>query len=266
MITLGRSEQMGPCACAYDLAHVLIYLAINALGTMFYSFWVSQLNRHLHVDPLTHVFKHTFYIIDTARLPTDCPYIPLLSLYTRLRAEGNLILGPSFKVNWLLFSVLHRGRARQRQREKQQKGDMESNQFPRGFFNSRRSFHTSQLEPFLIREIPLHYWDGDNDTPQHFRLLQNSVDCSTGTQRIKHWAVWQGVTLVLKSHVEIFWLSSWPPKTDGEQWQPGTASVMAQYKKMILAPNGHKKKEKEPGEREEDWGMEGRGRGGPGER
>ena len=35
-----------------------------------------------------------------------------------------------------------------------------------------------------------------------------------------------------------------PEKTDGEQWQPGTASVMAQYKKMILASNGQKKKKK----------------------
>lgn len=58
-----------------------------------------------------------------------------------------------------------------------------------------------------------------------------------------------------------------PRKTDGEQWQPGTASVMAQYKKMILAPNGLKKEKKER-EREEDRGAEGRGggRGGPGER
>lgn len=74
---------------------------------------------------------------------------------------------------------------------------------------------------------------------------------------------------VLKSHVEIFWLSSWPQKTDGEQWQPGTASVMAQYKKMILAPNGQKKrkkKKKRTKEREEDGGMKRRGRGGPGER
>lgn len=35
-----------------------------------------------------------------------------------------------------------------------------------------------------------------------------------------------------------------PRKTDGEQWQPGTASVMAQYKKMILAPNGHAHKKR----------------------
>jgi len=92
MITLGRSEQMGPCACAYDLAH--LFSNINALGTMFYSFWVSQLNQHL--DPLTHVFKHTFDIIDTARLPTDCPYIPLLSLYTPTQSWREFNPGAKF--------------------------------------------------------------------------------------------------------------------------------------------------------------------------
>lgn len=53
-----------------------------------------------------------------------------------------------------------------------------------------------------------------------------------------------------------------PRKTDGEQWQPSAASVMAQYKKMILAPNGHKKKrEKE----REGWRKTGERRGGEGE-
>lgn len=55
-----------------------------------------------------------------------------------------------------------------------------------------------------------------------------------------------------------------PRKTDGEQWQPGTASVMAQYKKMILAQNGQKgkkKRRKRAKEREEDGGTEGRGEG-----
>lgn len=56
-----------------------------------------------------------------------------------------------------------------------------------------------------------------------------------------------------------------PRKTDGEQWQPGTASVMAQYKKMILAPNGLKKeKERERGRKTGEW--RGGGRGGLGER
>lgn len=50
-----------------------------------------------------------------------------------------------------------------------------------------------------------------------------------------------------------------PRKTDREQWQPGTASVMAQYKKMILAPNGLKKKKKK-----EKGGGGGRHRGGRG--
>ncbi len=51
-----------------------------------------------------------------------------------------------------------------------------------------------------------------------------------------------------------------PRKTDGEQWQPGTASVMAQYKKMILAPNGQKKRKRTTG-REEDGGNGGEGKG-----
>lgn len=61
-----------------------------------------------------------------------------------------------------------------------------------------------------------------------------------------------------------------PRKTDREQWQPGTASVMAQYKKMILAPNRLKKKRRGGGKKrkrtcvkEEDGGEEGgAGRGG----
>lgn len=54
-----------------------------------------------------------------------------------------------------------------------------------------------------------------------------------------------------------------PTKTDGEQWQPSPASVMAQYKKMILALNGHKKKRererKSERERERDGGRQGNG-------
>lgn len=73
-----------------------------------------------------------------------------------------------------------------------------------------------------------------------------------------------GVVAVLKSHVEIFWLSSRPQKTDGEQWQPGTASVMAQYKKMILAPNGQKKRKKKKKERKRGR-KTGEWRGGEGE-
>lgn len=57
-----------------------------------------------------------------------------------------------------------------------------------------------------------------------------------------------------------------PRKTDREQWQPGTASVMAQYKKMILAPNGLKKKKKKKKKEEEDGTEEGgEGREGLGE-
>lgn len=60
-----------------------------------------------------------------------------------------------------------------------------------------------------------------------------------------------------------------PRKTDREQWQPGTASVMAQYKKMILAARRLKKKRKKKEERVcvcEGGGWQGGGRGGRGGR
>lgn len=57
-----------------------------------------------------------------------------------------------------------------------------------------------------------------------------------------------------------------PRKTDREQWQPGTASVMAQYKKMILAARRLKKKKKKKNVCVcEGGGWQGGGRGGEGE-
>lgn len=88
----------------------------------------------------SHMYLNAQNITDRAVSPQTA-HIYRSSAYThRLSAEGNWILGPSFKGNWLLFSVLHSERAGQRLREKKQKGDTESNQFPRGFFNSRQSF------------------------------------------------------------------------------------------------------------------------------
>lgn len=52
-------------------------------------------------------------------------------------------------------------------------------------------FHTPQLWALLIREMPLHNWNWDNDTPLHFCRLQNYADCSSGTQRMKPRAIRQ---------------------------------------------------------------------------
>lgn len=117
----------------------------------------EKLNRH--TDPFAHVFKHTRL---KHHRPSASPYrLPISPssqpIHTDSVLKGIECWGQVLKkIDFFLVCYIEGEQDKDRER-KSKRETWRAINFPAVSSIASGPFHTSQLEPLLIREIPLHY-------------------------------------------------------------------------------------------------------------